>query len=760
MSDVGQLSASDPERIGAYRLLGVLGTGGQGTVYLGEGPSGERVAVKVLHARMAADAAAMRRFEHEAAPLRQVAAFGAATVLETGLSEGRPYLVSDYVPGLSLHELVATDGPRAGSGLRRLAVATVTALEAVHRAGIVHRDFKPANVIMGPEGPVVVDYGIARVLEAVATASAPVGTPAYLAPEQLAGQPAGQASDLFSWAATMVYAATGHPPFSGEDTAAVVSAVLGREPDLEGVPDPLRPLLAACLAKDPRGRPGPGDVLAVLTGRTPATEPPRPAGSPLPPFAPPSAPPPAPLFVSPSAPPPGAPLAGPPAGFAGPPVPRFGSPADPPPGAPLAGPPAVGLAGPPAPGEATSPFPRFAADGRPAGGPASGAFGASGPSGAQDVTPFGDRPPGTAPPRAFLRRGRAGWIAAATVCVALVVLGAIFRPWSSASGPVTGAGQRPTVALGEMGRHTNDVSAVAVGQVGGRPVAVTGSLDLTVRVWDLTTRKPIGEPRVGHTDTVLAVAVGEVDGRPVAVTGSADDTVRVWDLTTRTPVGEAMTGHRDDVDAVAVGQVDGRPVAVTGSADDTVRVWNLTTRVSIGKPMTGHSDDVYAVAVGQVDGRPVAVTGSADKMVRMWDLSSRTPVGDPMVGHIDAVVGVAIGQVGGRPVAVTGSWDKTVQVWDLATRSSVGDPMTGHTDSVAVVTVGQVGGRPVALTGSWDKTTRVWDLTTRTPVGQPLTGHTSTVFGVAVAQVGGRPIAVTGSRDTAVRLWDLSGYTP
>ncbi|MFF4988141.1 serine/threonine-protein kinase [Streptosporangium saharense] len=656
MPDAGPLRADDPRRIGVHELLGVLGSGGQGTVYLGRDPSGRRVAVKVLHTRVTENTVEMRRFEREVALARQVAAFCTATVLEAGFSEGRPYLVSEYVPGPSLQDLVATDGPRTGSGLERLAIATATALEAIHRAGIVHRDFKPTNVIMGPEGPVVIDFGIARILESTdaTTVSALVGTPAYLAPEQLANQPASGASDLFSWAATMVYAATGRRAFAGEHAAAIMGTILNSEPDLEGVPEPLRALLAACLAKDPRDRPGVGDVLAVLTGRAPA-EP-------------------------------------------------YGMESD-----------------------AVTPLPAVE----------------------RDLITTGDRPV-----RRLLPRGRTGW-AVAAACVALAVLGAVFWPFTTRPGVSAAPAAAVAVTPGVIGNQSDDIWAVAAGQVDGRPVVVSGSADDTARVWDPVTRQPVGEPLRGHTEDVCAVAVAQVDGRPMAVTGSADDTIRVWDLVTRQPVGEPLRGHTEDVYAVAVAQVNGRSVVVSGGGDDTVRVWDLTTREPVGEPMRGHTDDVWTVAIGQVDGRPVAVTGGTDDTIRVWDLTTRRPVGEPLRGHTGDVYGVVVTQLGGRPVVVSAGADRTVRVWDLATHQPVGQPMVGHTDNVTSVAVGQANGRPVAVTGSWDRNVRVWDLTTRRPVGEPFSGHTSTVYGVAVTQVKGRAVAISGSRDTAVRIWDL-----
>ncbi|MBB6474116.1 protein kinase domain-containing protein [Sphaerisporangium rubeum] len=257
------LGPSDPERIGGYRLTGTLGEGGQGVVYLAEGPSGVRVAVKVLRD---VDAESHRRFLREADTARRVAPFCTARVLDAGTADGRPYVVSEYIPGPSLAETVTSDGPRTGSGLQRLAVATLTALAAIHRAGVVHRDVKPANVILGPEGPVVIDFGIARDLGQGTTSTGLVGTPAYVSPELLAGHTPGTASDVFSWAATMVYAATGRTAFRGGNLTALLYAISTADPDLTGVPADLHPLLSASLAKDPTARPSATTLLRELTG--------------------------------------------------------------------------------------------------------------------------------------------------------------------------------------------------------------------------------------------------------------------------------------------------------------------------------------------------------------------------------------------------------------------------------------------------------------------------------------------------------------
>ncbi|WP_219825305.1 serine/threonine-protein kinase [Nonomuraea typhae] len=252
------LRAGDPPAVGGYRLLGRLGEGGQGVVYLGEGRDGTRVAVKVLRGGLGGD----DRFAKEIAAARRVEPFCIAQVLDASAA-GRPYIVTEYVEGPSLHQA----GRHSGADLQRLAVATATALAAVHAAGVVHRDFKPANVLLGPGGPRVIDFGIARAVGAVATAtSGIVGTPAYMAPEQLAGQEAGPAADVFAWAGVIVFAATGTPPFGDDTLPAIINRILHNEPHLGDLPRQLRGVVYDCLAKDPGARPPMREVLLRLLG--------------------------------------------------------------------------------------------------------------------------------------------------------------------------------------------------------------------------------------------------------------------------------------------------------------------------------------------------------------------------------------------------------------------------------------------------------------------------------------------------------------
>jgi WD40 repeat protein len=150
------------------------------------------------------------------------------------------------------------------------------------------------------------------------------------------------------------------------------------------------------------------------------------------------------------------------------------------------------------------------------------------------------------------------------------------------------------------------------------------------------------------------VAVAELEGRPVVITGSGDRTARVWDLATGTPVGDPFTGHSDWVTAVAVAELEGRPVVITGSGDCTARVWDLATGTPVGDPFTGHSDAVTAVAVAELEGRPVVITGSGDRTARVWDLATRTPVGDPFTSRDETVQSVALWMAHG-PVSAEAS---------------------------------------------------------------------------------------------------------
>jgi len=264
------LEPGDPSRLGRFKLLGRLGEGGQGVVYLGRGtnPGEERVAVKVL--RSTVDANVLERLARELDAIHQVQPFVTAGVIEASAEGDRRYVVSEFIDGPSLQERVDERGPLPAGDLQRLAVGTATALTAIHGAGVVHRDFKPANVLLGPDGPRVVDFGIARLTDAATITSGLIGTPSYVAPEQLAGRRPTSAVDIFAWALTMIYAATGRLAFGADSVPAVMHRIMYEEPDVSGLPPSLRTVVLECLDKDPDRRPSARDLLLRLVDPTAA----------------------------------------------------------------------------------------------------------------------------------------------------------------------------------------------------------------------------------------------------------------------------------------------------------------------------------------------------------------------------------------------------------------------------------------------------------------------------------------------------------
>ncbi|MFD0266630.1 serine/threonine-protein kinase [Streptomyces sp. NPDC127106] len=269
------LESGEPRSIGAYRLLGRLGAGGMGRVYLGRSAGGRTVAVKIVHPHFAADAEFRTRFRREVEAARRVGGEWTAPVLDADPEAPVPWVATGYVAGPSLGGAVAAHGPLPQAAVRAVGEGLARALAAVHGLGLVHRDVKPSNVMLTLDGPRLIDFGIARATDGTASLTSTgvsVGSPGYMSPEQILGKGVTGAADVFSLGAVLAFAATGRPPFTGDNSATLLYKVVHEPPDLDALPPgELRDLVAACLAKAPDARPAPRAVADAFDGalRTP-----------------------------------------------------------------------------------------------------------------------------------------------------------------------------------------------------------------------------------------------------------------------------------------------------------------------------------------------------------------------------------------------------------------------------------------------------------------------------------------------------------
>ncbi|WP_326639849.1 serine/threonine-protein kinase [Nonomuraea fuscirosea] len=783
MTGTRPLRPADPERVGAYRLVGVLGSGGQGVVYRGVSESGREVAVKLLHSHLAQDAAMARGFLREVEAARRVAAFCTAAVLDVGMLDERPYIVSEYVPGETLHALVRTSGPRSGGALDRLAISTLTALAAIHQAGIVHRDFKPANVLMGPDGPIVIDFGIAKALDATTRTSGVLGTPAYMSPEQFRGERVGPASDLFSWAGSMVYAATGRAAFAGDTMVVVMNAILNETPDLRGVPEHLAGLIADCLAKDPAARPAPADLLRNLirqaglttpgNGETPSVD--------------------------------GIPSTG-------------GSPLNDEPGAPGTPPHAVAPLNGDTP-HTNGPAARSAPDTaeQQGGAGVGGGLDVGGGHGVFRGPEAGGAPQagggpgggGGAEVGVGARGGRVGVSRRVLIgggAAAVALGGSAFAVWRAGSGrrepvggvpsggatPVAGSPSpgeggtaspsgdatpvgdaTPTVGASQavspepFGTPVTDLTPLPGGRVGGAAalaaaegVVVCGTDKGLVFEWD-----PGAAPvRLGDGGgPVAAVAVGSLEGRTVAASGHSDGRMRLWG-----PAGESLASHRVSDPVIGV-MVAGRAYAVSQKYDgmkdlhSVVRLWDVSTGKRIGAPITVHFQGIRGMAFGRVGKDDVLVTGDGGERIRVWRLSTATMLRTFTTGEIGGIEHLACGEMNGRPVLVSTHLDATLRVYDLSTGKrrkrwsfSRQSPDDRFATALAVGVAGKV---PVAAVAhapaGGESFVRVWDLRDGDVIGVLGAGEGGAIRRLAVTQQDGNPVVAGADEDGSLRLWSL-----
>ncbi|MCO5998491.1 serine/threonine-protein kinase [Actinoallomurus rhizosphaericola] len=269
------LQRHDPRKIGPYRVVGRLGEGGMGVVYAAR-RSGTRAALKLIRPEYAADAQFRERFRREVALLSRVEGACVAQFLAADTETARPWLATSYVPGPTLNAHIGRTGPLHGTALLSVAAGVAEALAVIHRAGVIHRDLKPGNVILSPDGPKVLDFGIARALDetAITVTHVFVGSSGWASPEQYRGGEIGPAGDVYGWGAVIAFAATGRPPLGTGSIEVMAHRVLKEEPNLDGIHDPLRSLVSSALAKDPADRPTVQELIEALAelGEVPADD--------------------------------------------------------------------------------------------------------------------------------------------------------------------------------------------------------------------------------------------------------------------------------------------------------------------------------------------------------------------------------------------------------------------------------------------------------------------------------------------------------
>jgi serine/threonine protein kinase len=774
---------------GRYRLVQAVGRGGMGTVWRAHDVLlGRDVAVKEIWfpgAGHDSDDPLAQRALREAQAAARLRHPGVVTVHDVVIEQGRPWLVMELINGRSLAQAVEDHGLLTERRTAEIGLLVLDALRAAHRAGITHRDVKPANILLDDADRVVLtDFGIAMIDDATAlTATGQmVGSPAYLAPERINGQPASAASDLWSLGVTLYTVVTGRSPFQRGDTQATLAAVLTARPTAPAHAGRLWPVIKGLLAKDPARRLTAEQARVLLTtvverdaatGQVTAWRRPRWwPGSPK----------------GPSGDPDGTPVT------VGAPSPTLAAPTDhrqrPEPAAALPTGSATSVSDPAAPapveaGASTVGAPDQAITAVDGLAPHAGA---GEQPGTADVTAV--RSTGRSrrsPPRnrilagvlafALIIAGVIGWqrhsdgtaarqkeaaaerIAAAarekesaaaqpTVLsrslaaeatsirttdperAALLALYAYHNsPTSEAIASLHSVTTRTLTITGRAPELNIDGVGTVAYSPDGRHLAGGSSLNPVVRIWDLNT----GIARdlkvdAGHVSGL----VYSPDGRRIAGAGS-DGKVRIWDV--NTGVARTYKGHTGGgVGAIAYSP-EGRHVA-SGGWDDTVRIWDLNTGTA--RTLRGHTSGVIAMAYSP-DGRHLA-SGSWDETVRIWDLNKGTA--RTLKGHTSAVTTMAYSP-DGRHLATAG-YDRTVRIWDL--NKGTARTLKGHTDPVNAVAYSP-DGRHLA-SGSADSTVRIWDLTTG--AARTLAGHTGYVFEVAYSNDGQ---VASGGQDNTVRLW-------
>ncbi|MCM3886857.1 serine/threonine-protein kinase [Frankia sp. R82] len=711
-----------------------------GTVYLGRGRehvagyAGRLVAVKVIRPDLARVPEFRARFRREADIARRVARFCTAEVLDVvDPPGGLPYLVTEYIDGFTLAQTVAAEGPLRSADLERLAVSVAAALTSIHGAGMVHRDLKPSNVLLSSLGPRVIDFGIARAMDAPTMLSQEIqriGTPAFMAPEQANGEPVSAAADVFAWGGLVTYAGTGSFPFGDGPTPVQLYRVVHREPLLDGLAPNLRPIVKEAMRKDPAARPTARDLFLRLVGMGPPTHPDPDVTR---------------IIHS------AAPLAAPPqrsARTAGP-VPAAGSGATA--GADGGGnAPSDGVDG-VAPDAGPAPTGDSDLGARHSGASPSGPGLDTGVGADAGAAGAGDRGPATRWRRRWSRR-RIALLAAPLLAVALI----------TALGPLaltSGGGDRPShqeiaerVALAAEAVRTSDTDLAARLSLAAYRIDPDAEARAALRTSFSAATATVLR---GHTASALGVSISP-NGRLLASTG-ADNLVQLWNIADQAhPVRLATLNRHRSWTLDAAFSPDGTMLA-TVSYDRSAILWDISDPshpVEVSD-ILGHDGWVLDAAFSP-NGRILATSGY-DNTARLWDVSDRRHPRELSVldRHTSWVNEVAFSP-NGRLLA-TASADRTARIWDISDPSHPRSlaAITAHTDYVWAVAFSPDGRR--LATGSYDGTARIWDVSdpSRPEAVASFPADEKWVFDVAFSP-DGRTLATAGW-DTTVHLWDVTG---
>lgn len=717
------LGAADPAVAGPYRLEAVLGAGGMGRVYLGRTPAGSAVAVKLVHREYAGDAAFRQRFAQEVAAARRVQGLYTVPVVDADLQADEPWLATAYVPGPSLQHAVAESGPLPADAALALIARVAEALQSIHAADVIHRDLKPSNILLTDDGPKVIDFGIARAadLTAVTATGVRTGTPAYMAPEYIRGQTVTEAGDIFALGGVAHFAATGGHAFGGGTDHGVVYRILEQEPDLDGSPEPVRAVAAACLAKDPERRPTPAEVIelcrlaaAAGAGGHPATvlAVPAPGTSP---------------------------------GVAGPAV-----------------------ASGPGDAERTVSARPTALDeaGTPPAGPAAPA--APGPHDLATRTAAAPAAPGTVPrpPDPDARTGTlaplALLIGGAVAVVLVLVLIAVFLPSGDPGKPQADSPYDTYEPTGTLAFPARAAGPAGIDFSPDSETLATVGDDGKIRLWDVARRKQRAaftqDDEAGNVFGVGTVTYSP-DGKLLA-TGLPTGQTGLWDVAKHRPLNYLHMGG----ESLAFSP-DSKLLAI-GSRTGSVYLFDPAERSDDIVAYFDHRSDVTALAFSP-DGRTVASAGDDSESnsgrndtTQLWNVAKLDPQphgqdGPRQILDQPREATAAAFSPDSRTLAV-GHPDGEVWLWDVTTGRKKGMLRNDYLTAVADLEFSP-DGKTIATTTALGGGVLLWNVADRMPRALLETGEEDEEGKGAVEEVtfspDGKLIAGADRKDGAVRLW-------